>query len=1288
MVVASAHKKTGRKWLAALIGAVLLAAGLAAPLAAAKVATPSNTVPRVDTSSGDPIVAVPHLSVDLPDQTGSITQPGGSADLTTAMTVTQVNSITDVVFVIDTTESMGNAIAAVNTGLGQFTKNLADAGGTDLAFGVFAFGDTSTGIWSEWHPSLTPLTSTYTASDVVRAINSATKFNGGDGPEDSLLALATVAAQTPWREGSQREIVLVTDAGSHVRNCPNWCVDGVKADLAGVKTLVAAANAHVTVLPINQHYTGLDQSDVPLVDLAGAFGDPSLVEPAWYALLDRLTQDVIVQNSSVSPITVTGDLSITYADGTASSDVTATVTPSVDTTISSGTPASFTVQATASANPARPGATTTVCLEYKLIGTDTVVARQTITFTAPAAVNIVFHDDVSGTDVAPLAGFNSVLTGQPGDTVNFAQSDAEDGFDHDKYTFVSMNTNVTTFTSDPQTITVHLKHKSLTSSVVSTRTIHYTGAGASTPADHSDTITWSKTTDAITGAVTSCTTPDAGYPAVDSPMIAGYTVDPANVAAEQSPVNPATCPPANSQATVAYTVIPTSVTVVFHDDALGEDVAPLPGFVATRTGNPGDVFSFTNTDAAAGFDGSKYNLDSIDGVPVFTFSPQTVTVHLTHKSVVASVVSTRTIHYTGAGASTPVDHSDTITWSKTTDVVTGLVTGCTTVDAGYPLVISPLVASYVASPAAVAAEPAPVNLATCPPADSTAAVVYTVIPTAISIVFHDDALGEDVAPLSGFVATRTGNPGDVFSFTNTDAAAGFDASKYNLDRIENVAAFTFSSQTVTVHLTHKSVVTSVASTRTIHYTGAGAATPADHSDSINWTKTTDAVTGVMTGCTTADAGYPPVASPAIATYAASPPNVAAEPAPVSPAACPPADSATTVTYIKIPDQTIDIVFYDDDLNQDVTPLPGFDAILSGQPGVAISFEQADAEKGFDTSKYEFVYMNTVNLFTRASQTITVHLAHKLDNGSVDSTRTIHYTGAGDQTPADHADSITWVRTTDAVTGAMTGCTTADVGYPAVDSPAVDGYTVDPASVAAEPAPVSPTICPPANSEVSVTYTEVPDVTVTIKFFDDDSSVYLTPLAGFDTVLTGKPGDPIVFAAADAAPGYDGAKYALQKIDKGQVFTTTSQTVSVHVTHKKAVANVNVPRTIHYSGAGANTPADVVQTITWVQTKDLATGVSTCAASSPDYPAVTSPAVAGYDANPATAPTLDVTALPNVCPPPSVETVVQYTEAMLVVQTGGTSANFGAGILPVAMSMGLSGVALLGWLRRRSAVTPD
>ena len=63
--------------------------------------------------------------------------------------------------------------------------------------------------------------------------------------------------------------------------------------------------------------------------------------------------------------------------------------------------------------------------------------------------------------------------------------------------------------------------------------------------------------------------------------------------------------------------------------------------------------------------------------------------------------------------------------------------------------------------------------------------------------------------------------------------------------------------------------------------------------------------------------------------------------------------------------------------------------------------------------------------------------------------TIHYQGAGNQTPADHTAQVTFTRqgSTDAVTGVKTyGPWSADQSFAAVTSPAIKGYTPDQAEI--------------------------------------------------------------------------------------------------------------------------------------------------------------------------------------------------------------------------------------------------
>ncbi|MCM6793761.1 mucin-binding protein, partial [Pediococcus pentosaceus] len=68
------------------------------------------------------------------------------------------------------------------------------------------------------------------------------------------------------------------------------------------------------------------------------------------------------------------------------------------------------------------------------------------------------------------------------------------------------------------------------------------------------------------------------------------------------------------------------------------------------------------------------------------------------------------------------------------------------------------------------------------------------------------------------------------------------------------------------------------------------------------------------------------------------------------------------------------------------------------------------------------------------------------------TETIHYQGAGNQTPADNTAQVTFTRqvSTDTVTGEKTyGSWSADQSFAAVTSPVIKGYTPDQAEIGAQ-----------------------------------------------------------------------------------------------------------------------------------------------------------------------------------------------------------------------------------------------
>ncbi|MCL2317156.1 MAG: VWA domain-containing protein, partial [Actinomycetia bacterium] len=370
--------------------AVAMLAGIGLPYAAA--------------GPGDPVTTVDRLSVDKPTQATTVDGSGGSASLTTVMQGSTVNPVIDVAFVLDTTGSMSSKIATMSQGLSQFAQNIASAGGKDLAFGIYVFGDlnvsecTATPDVQRWELPLTPLGGTTTINTVVNRLNNLPRNNGCDSPEDSIWAGFTVSATAPWRAGAQREVIVVTDSPGK-ENSGN--VNGQAATLANWKAYATANNIHVTIVPAPAATTSGGAGTKSQIEMANTFGsDASAVLDSASAYVSYLTNQIVFQNGAAISFTIVPKLTVTYADGTTSTDAIVTSTPSVATTVGASAPVAFTLEASLVpvADIARPGATTTVYQEFVDQRSGSIVARQTITLTAPAAqtANVVFVDDDNG----------------------------------------------------------------------------------------------------------------------------------------------------------------------------------------------------------------------------------------------------------------------------------------------------------------------------------------------------------------------------------------------------------------------------------------------------------------------------------------------------------------------------------------------------------------------------------------------------------------------------------------------------------------------------------------------------------------------------------------------------------------------------------------------------------------------------------------------------------------------------------------------------------------------------
>ncbi|MCR5249584.1 MAG: Ig-like domain-containing protein [Lachnospiraceae bacterium] len=128
----------------------------------------------------------------------------------------------DVVFVIDTTGSMGDEIAAVKENLSAFVNYLADKGLT-LRFGIVSYRDTkSDGINSTiiHRDSLSGSPWYTSAARTIEELSSLTVGGGGDTPEMPIDALGYLCDDNTynWSSNATRCAILLTDADYHVTN--------------------------------------------------------------------------------------------------------------------------------------------------------------------------------------------------------------------------------------------------------------------------------------------------------------------------------------------------------------------------------------------------------------------------------------------------------------------------------------------------------------------------------------------------------------------------------------------------------------------------------------------------------------------------------------------------------------------------------------------------------------------------------------------------------------------------------------------------------------------------------------------------------------------------------------------------------------------------------------------------------------------------------------------------------------------------------------------------------------
>ena len=162
---------------------------------------------------------------------------------------------------------------------------------------------------------------------------------------------------------------------------------------------------------------------------------------------------------------------------------------------------------------------------------------------------------------------------------------------------------------------------------------------------------------------------------------------------------------------------------------------------------------------------------------------------------------------------------------------------------------------------------------------------------------------------------------------------------------------------------------------------------------------------------------------------------------------------TTITYTA-DQQTGSVSYVDDTTGKTLKTDP-----ISGTRGSKSSYSTSgsiadDKKQGYELVTDGYPADLTFDNDDTTAQNFTVHLKHQniQSTEAKTVTETIHYQGAGNQTPADNTAQVTFTRqvSADTVTGEKTyGSWSADQSFAAVTSPVIKGYTPDRAEIGSQ-----------------------------------------------------------------------------------------------------------------------------------------------------------------------------------------------------------------------------------------------
>jgi len=123
----------------------------------------------------------------------------------------QIKTAADIMFVVDTTGSMGEEINGIKNSLSDFVEYL-NIVGLDVMIGLIPFDDFAPSRDIAINPKWLDLCSKNEALEYIKQL----RANGGDdNPENPYAALMFAGENPKWRFGSERISVLITDVSAH-----------------------------------------------------------------------------------------------------------------------------------------------------------------------------------------------------------------------------------------------------------------------------------------------------------------------------------------------------------------------------------------------------------------------------------------------------------------------------------------------------------------------------------------------------------------------------------------------------------------------------------------------------------------------------------------------------------------------------------------------------------------------------------------------------------------------------------------------------------------------------------------------------------------------------------------------------------------------------------------------------------------------------------------------------------------------------------------------------------------